>query len=54
MCPDLRLWDLRVVGVDAENLESRVVMALQYVREVNERAGKELRVAGVNTSLSIP
>jgi subtilisin family serine protease len=54
MCPDLRLWDLRVVSADAENLESRVVMALQYVREVNERAGKELRVAGVNISLSIP
>ncbi|SDP58589.1 Subtilase family protein [Pedococcus dokdonensis] len=54
VCPDLRLWDLRVVGESGEGLESRLLMALQYIREVNAKGGEALQVAGVNVSLSVP
>jgi hypothetical protein len=54
VCPDMKLWDLRVVGTDQPGLESRVLMALTLIRAINERAIGDDRVAGVNISLSIP
>jgi hypothetical protein len=54
VCPDLKLWDLRVVGESGDGLESRLLMALQYIREVNAQGGEALQVAGVNLSLSVP
>jgi hypothetical protein len=54
VCPDMKLWDLRVVGTDRPGLESRVLMALTLIRAFNERAIGDERIAGVNISLSIP
>lgn len=54
ICPDLNLWDLRVVGASGDGLESKLLMALQYVREKNARSGDSLAVVGVNISLSVP
>jgi subtilisin family serine protease len=54
ICPDLKVWDLRVVGESGVGMESRLLMALQYIREVNAQGGDRLQVAGVNLSLSVP
>ncbi|MEM6792589.1 MAG: S8 family serine peptidase [Acidobacteriota bacterium] len=58
MCPDIRLWDLRVVGGDgdstgpADDSEFSVISALQFVSWLN--AHKDyLAVHGANLSLSI-
>ncbi len=53
ICPTLNLWDLRVLDRSDESPESRVLMALRYVRLSNEIAPKR-RVHGVNLSLAIP
>jgi serine protease AprX len=51
MCPDLELYDLRVLGQDAD--EFTVIAALQFVRHLN--AHKDLMaVHGVNLSLAVP
>jgi hypothetical protein len=51
LCPDLRLWDLRVCS-RGETAESRVLMALRYLRYVNG-LGQQLQICGVNISLSM-
>lgn len=53
ICPDLRLWDLRVFRDADTAWESRVLMALRYIRHINGRS-KEPVIAGVNISLSLP
>jgi serine protease AprX len=51
VCPDIRLYDLRVIAGNAEETEFAVIAALQYVRAANENY---MRIHGVNMSLSIP
>lgn len=53
MCPQMRLWDFRVLDRNASGSESRILMALRYIRYINEREGR-IRIAGVNMSLSLP
>lgn len=55
MCPDIQLYDLRVVGTGSslEDTEFAIVAALQYVRHLNE-SRSFMSVHGVNLSLSIP
>jgi serine protease AprX len=53
MCPDIRLYDLRVLDENGDGDEFNVMAALQFVRSLN--AHKDYRVVhGVNLSLSIP
>jgi serine protease AprX len=57
VCPDIRLWDLRVMARDENGAlvgdEFTVDSALQYLRHVNEKEGR-FAVVGANVSLSIP
>lgn len=51
MCPDLELYDLRVLGPGAD--EFTIIAALQFVRHFN--AHKDLMtIHGVNLSMSVP
>lgn len=52
MCPDIRLFDFRVLRDDGQSDEFEVIAALQFIRFLNARAGATL-VHGVNLSLSI-
>jgi hypothetical protein len=53
MCPDIRLYDFRVLGKTMEDTEFAVIAALQYIRYVNERHNY-ITIHGANLSLSIP
>jgi Subtilase family len=53
ICPTIRLYDFRVLGVDGHGDEFSIVTALQAIRYINEQAGR-LAIAGVNLSLSVP
>jgi len=53
MCPDIRLYDFRVLGKTIEDTEFAVIAALQYIRYVNERHSY-ITIHGANLSLSIP
>ncbi|NEW91320.1 S8 family peptidase [Rhodopseudomonas sp. BR0M22] len=53
MCPDIRLYDFRVLGKTAADTEFAVIAALQYIRYINDRHNY-ITVHGVNLSLSIP
>jgi len=53
MCPDIKLYDFRVLGQTLENTEFAIIAALQYLRYLNER-NTYLSVHGANLSLSIP
>jgi subtilisin family serine protease len=53
MCPDIRLYDFRVLGKTLEDTEFAVIAALQYIRYVNERHSY-ITIHGANLSLSIP
>jgi subtilisin family serine protease len=51
MCPELEVYDLRVLGTDSD--EFTVIAALQFVRYLN--AHKDLMtIHGVNLSMSVP
>jgi subtilisin family serine protease len=52
MCPDIALYDLRVLGDDGTGSEFAVLAALQFVRDVNARSERML-IHGVNLSLSL-
>lgn len=52
VCPDIRLYDLRVLARSLEETEFAVIAALQFVRQLNERGSKLIH--GANLSLSIP
>ena len=52
VCPDIRLYDLRVLARSLEETEFAVIAALQFVRQLNERGTKIIH--GANLSLSIP
>ena len=53
MCPDIQLYDFRVLARTTEDTEYAVIAALQYIRYVNERHSY-VTIHGANLSLSIP
>ncbi len=53
MCPDIRIYDFRVLGKTLEETEFAIIAALQYIRYVNERHSF-ITIHGANLSLSIP
>jgi subtilisin family serine protease len=52
VCPDIRLFDLRVLGADGRGDEFAVIAALQFVRHMNSHKDY-IVVHGANLSLSI-
>jgi hypothetical protein len=52
VCPDLRLYDLRVLDRHGEGDEFNIMAALQFVRHLNS-SSDIMTVHGVNVSLSI-
>jgi len=52
VCPDLRLYDLRVLGQTLEETEFAVVAALEFVRWVNTR-NRFITIHGANLSLGL-
>ncbi len=53
MCPDIKLYDFRVLAKSVEDTEFAIIAALQYLRYLNERH-TFMSVHGANLSLSIP
>jgi subtilisin family serine protease len=53
MCPDIKLYDFRVLGPTLDHTEFAVIAALQFIRHVNERHSYPT-IHGANLSLSIP
>jgi len=53
ICPDIKLYDFRVVGVGIEDTEFNVIAAMQFIRWLNERNNYRI-IHGANLSLSIP
>jgi hypothetical protein len=53
MCPDIKLYDFRVLAKSLEETEFAIIAALQFVRYLNERNGY-ISIHGANLSLSIP
>jgi hypothetical protein len=53
MCPDIKLYDFRVLAKSLEDTEFAVIAALQYIRYLNERHNY-ISIHGANLSLSIP
>ena len=53
ICPDIKLYDFRVVGVGIDDTEFNVIAAMQFIRWLNERNNYRV-IHGANLSLSIP
>ena len=53
ICPDIEMYDLRILGPDGSGDEFMVMAALQFVRWLNS-TNDFMVVHGVNMSLSIP
>jgi hypothetical protein len=53
MCPDIRLYDFRVLAPNLRDTEFAVIAALQYIQYLNER-NLHITIHGANLSLSIP
>ena len=53
MCPDIYLYDFRVLGSNLKETEFAVCAALQFIRYLNERTSAVV-IHGANLSLSIP
>ena len=53
MCPDIKLYDFRVLGKSVPDTEFAIIAALQFLRYLNERH-TYLTIHGANLSLSIP
>ena len=53
MCPDIKLYDFRVLSKTSSNTEFAIIAALQFIRHLNERSGFMV-IHGANLSLSIP
>jgi subtilisin family serine protease len=53
VCPDLRLWDIRVLDDTGRGDEFSVIAGLRLVQEINRKAGR-LVIHGVNLSMSMP
>ncbi len=52
MCPDIKLYDFRVLAKTLEDTEFAIIAALQFLRYLNER-NSFITVHGANLSLSI-
>lgn len=53
MCPDIGLYDFRVLGKDIRDTEFAIIAVLQFIRYLNEQ-DPIMTIHGVNLSLSIP
>jgi serine protease AprX len=53
MCPDINLWDFRVLGPTMKDTEFAIIAVLQYIRYINDR-DNYFSIHGANLSLSIP
>ena len=53
MCPDIQLYDFRVLGTSVQDTEFAIIAALQFIRQLNE-CDNFFTIHGVNLSLSIP
>ena len=53
MCPDISLYDFRVLGRDITETEFAIIAALQFIRYLNDRDNL-FTIHGANLSLSIP
>lgn len=53
MCPDISLYDFRVLGTSIQDAEFAIIAALQFIRYLNDR-DIFLAIHGANLSLSIP
>lgn len=53
MCPDITLYDFRVLGPDIVDAEFAIIAALQFIRYMNDR-DNFFTIHGANLSLSIP
>lgn len=53
ICPNIRLYDFRVLDDEGKGDEFAIVTALQAIRYINEQAGRMV-IAGANVSLSVP
>jgi len=53
MCPDIQLYDFRVLGKEIKDAEFAIIAALQFIRYLNDR-DSFITIHGANLSLSIP
>lgn len=53
MCPDIQVYDFRVLAPTLKETEFAIIGALQYIRYINER-NSYMTIHGANLSLSIP
>ena len=53
MCPDINLYDFRVLGPSTKDTEFAIIAVLQYIRHLNDR-DNYFSIHGANLSLSIP
>jgi hypothetical protein len=53
ICPDIRIYDFRVLAPTLKETEFAIIAALQYIRYINER-NSYMTIHGANLSLSIP
>jgi hypothetical protein len=53
MCPDIIIYDFRVLAPALKETEFAIIAALQFIRHVNDRYGF-MTIHGANLSLSIP
>jgi serine protease AprX len=53
MCPDIQLYDFRVLAPDVKETEFAIIAALQFIRYLNARTDFTA-IHGANLSLSIP
>jgi serine protease AprX len=53
MCPDIQLYDFRVLAPDLKQTEFAIIAALQFIRFLNGRTD-HTTIHGANLSLSIP
>ncbi|MFN7767759.1 MAG: S8 family peptidase, partial [Planctomycetaceae bacterium] len=53
LCPEIKLYDLRVLGRTNAETEFGVIAALQYIRQLNDRLGFR-EIHGANLSLQLP
>jgi len=52
MCPDIKIYDFRVLAPTLKETEFAIIAALQYIRYINER-NSFVTIHGANLSLSI-
>lgn len=53
VCPDIQLYDFRVLAPNLKETEFAIIAALQFIRHLNNRTDHAL-IHGANLSLSIP